>query len=95
MAKIKFIKYSTTTKKSKSKTRTSGHALKRFQPRNFFHYFQQKHEYPDVTPIFLYCFNKADISFLDSETSTELNDMFCRSSRAKVSAQLELGRGQI
>ena len=49
----------------------------------------------NLTPIFLYCLNDADISFLDSDTSTELNDLFSRSSRAKVSARLELGRGQI
>ena len=36
-----------------------------------------------------------NVFFLDSETSAELNDMFSRSSRAKVSARLELGRGQI
>ena len=49
----------------------------------------------NLTPIFLYCLNDADISFLESDTSTELNDLFSRSSRANVSARLELGRGQI
>ena len=57
--------------------------------------FSKKHESRDVTLIILYCLNDADLSFLDSETTTELNDLFCISSREKISARLELGRGQI
>ena len=49
----------------------------------------------DVTLIFLYCLNDANVAFLDSEMSTEQNDLLSRSSRAKVSARLELGRCQI
>ena len=81
--------------KSKREPLRHWHARQRFQRQEIFHYFRQKHEYPDVTPIFLYCLNDANESFLDSETSTELNDMSSRSSRAKNSARLELGRGQI
>ena len=41
------------------------------------------------------CLNDVDVFFLDREKSTELNDLFSRSSRAKVSARLELERNQI
>ena len=39
--------------------------------------------------------NDVDEFFHDSEKSTVLNDLFSRSSRAKVSAELELERNQI
>ena len=45
-----------------------------------------------IIPTFL---NDVDVFFLDREKSTELNDLFSRSSRAKVSARLELERNQI
>ena len=97
MATTKIIKYNTITKDRgdyKREPLRHWHAHQHFQPRENFPLFSTKR----VTAIFLYCLNDADISFLDSEMSTELNDIFIRSSRAnlKNSARLELvGRGQI
>ena len=78
MDKVKNIEYSKITKKGGDYIKTrSWHNHQRFQRRANFHYFRQKHESCDVTPNFLSCLNDEDISFLNSETSTELNGLFC------------------